>query len=98
MFNTITEIKAANALAGHAFFQPRTMRFFNSRVHDRLYPRADGGACFVTSEKLGTSFRRYTVRIAKPTGECETDHETAFQAFRTARAAHARAAELATRG
>ena len=44
-FRTTDDVKAANREAGRHFFDPATMRFFNSRVHRAVY----GGRYFVTS-------------------------------------------------
>lgn len=93
MFNTLDEIKAANAQHGHHFFSPGATRFFNSRASQRIYPRADGSAYFVTSEQQRGCPRRYTVRLALANGECGTAPGTKLQAFATGAAAHAWAAE-----
>lgn len=94
MFNTLAEIKAANAAQGQHFFCSDAIRFFSSRVSNRIYPRADGGAYFVTSERYRGSPRLYTVREADPTGRCQTAPFTKFQDFKTAKAAHAWVAEF----
>jgi hypothetical protein len=63
-FTSISQIKEANADAGHFYFSPHTMRFFRSRVSSELFGPA--GSVFITSEKnegMGYEFPRgYTVR------------------------------------
>lgn len=79
-FRDILEIKQANIAAGYHFFDPPTLRFFGSRVSDRVY----GGRIFVTSERdSGMTFRGehvaawdgrrcYTLRIAHDDGSVDT--------------------------
>lgn len=64
----ITQIKRANACAGHCYFSTSTMKFFNSKVHGPVY----GDGYFVTSEQVPYNPRRYTVRHAMPDGGIET--------------------------
>ena len=71
-FFTMASIRQANALVGHHFFEAQTMRFFRSRICGRPYAAAAGGAYFVTSECGPSGERRYTVRHAATSGECET--------------------------
>lgn len=90
---TITEIKQANRAAGNHYFEPATMRFFDSRVERRVYS-GNGGVYFVTSEQFhgsqGTAPRRWTVRQFHPeTGDIDTcgefnvmDRETAMDTAR----------------
>ncbi len=78
-FRTTDDVKAANREAGRHFFDPATMRFFNSRVHRAVY----GGRYFVTSERYSVeSGRRYTVREILPDGDIETVGD--FQQYATA--------------
>ena len=81
---TIAEIKEANREAGFFFFQPATMRFFDSRVGRAVY-EGPGGIFFLTSEQFhshvdGTSGpRRWTVREFDPkTGKIRTADSCAF--------------------
>ena len=89
-FSTIRQIQYHNALTGHHFFEPSSMRFFNSRIHSDVY----GGCIFVTSERSGWNAPRlYTVRKIEEDGGITTIG--GFQAFRSRYAAHAYARETA---
>ncbi len=77
-FYTIDDIKSASASAGQHWFEPGTMRFFNSRVLDGVY----GLGYFVSSERYKDEPRRYTVRRACADGSIDTVGE--FQAYATA--------------
>lgn len=58
-YSSILEIKQAAALGPDKyFFSPGAMKWFSSRIGDRVY----GGRYFVTSEKAPGQPRRYTVR------------------------------------
>ena len=65
-------IKEANKKAGFHFFDPQTLRFFRSRVHNAVY----GGSTFVTSEQFSfngrTEPREYRVRVAMADGSIVT--------------------------
>lgn len=52
-----------NKAAGKHFFDPATIRYFSSRIHDVVYTGA-GGTFIVTSERdtMGRDVRAYTVR------------------------------------
>ena len=52
-----------NKAAGKHFFDPATLRYFSSRIHDVVYTGA-GGTFIVTSERdtMGRDVRFYTVR------------------------------------
>jgi hypothetical protein len=52
---------------GH-FFDPDTMRFFKSRVGDKVY----GGSMFITSERGPHSGRAYSVRRVTKSGAIKT--------------------------
>lgn len=75
-------ISAHNASGGH-FFDKDSMRFFNSRVSEMVYPTfGDFGTLFVTSERdSGSSYghhaRFYTVRRAY----WSTDNEPGSSTF-----------------
>lgn len=89
-FRTIEDIKRVNAIRGDHFFDPDTMRWFRSRVHDAVYP-APGGAYFVTSEaNLGWGIpREYRLRWASEDGNITT-----LQVFASRSGAHARAKSM----
>lgn len=81
-----------NESNGYYFFNKRTMRAFNSRVHSDIY----GGCVFVTSEKQGWLERKYTVRIMRANGSIETC--SSFQQYSTRYQAHAAAKHLVEHG
>lgn len=87
MYATIEAIEQANRAIGHHWFDTDSLRFFRSRVSSRIYP-TPSGAFFVSSE-CGSrqKARRYSVRFCDARGRIETIGE--FQAYVTARAAHA---------
>ncbi len=81
VYANIADIKRANKALGHYFFEPDTMRFFNSRVGSKVY----GGRYFITSEQREpypyrdmsgnlqpATERRYTIREAMPDGSIST--------------------------
>lgn len=74
---TITDIKEANKKAGKYFFEPDTMRFFNSRVVSEVYTTLWGNyAFFVTREINPSNQLRYSVReFNKQTGDVRTHGE-----------------------
>lgn len=79
---------------GSHYWDPGTMRFFNSRLLN-VYPNSQGKfTCFTTSEKGPDGIRKYTVK--KLTG-CEVDDYGGFQAHRTSAAAK-KAAQACARG
>lgn len=89
----LDEIKTANRVRGHHFFEASTMRFFRSRVLAGVI----GGRYFITSEQFRGSGgyvapRAYTVRECLPDGECRTVGE--FQAYGSPRQARTAAAKL----
>jgi hypothetical protein len=86
------------AEASGYFFEPATMRFFDSRLPAHGYRAIDGAVYFYTSEQFHGSFgsapRYYTVRRLNPvTKSIDTVGE--FQAFDTAHAANLEARRLA---
>jgi len=89
MFETIDEIKTANAEAGYFWFSPETLRFFSSRISTKVY----GGRYFVSSEKEYDGARRYTVREARSDGSINTVSK--FGEFTTLRDAESEARRLA---
>lgn len=92
---TIRQIRGANRAAGQHWFDPDTLAFFNSRIHQRVY----GGRFFVTSERddypngAWDGERRYTVRRAEDDGTISTFGE--FGQYPTAREAHSAARRAA---
>lgn len=70
---TLDKIKLVLSQAGHHFFEPGTMRWWNSRVLSTVY-EGDGGVFFVTSERCDLvpqhpMPRVYTVRRFVPLAE-----------------------------
>jgi hypothetical protein len=90
----ITDIKRANKANGGHWFEPATMRFFNSKVESRVY-EGPGGVYFVTSERRELDMpKRYTVRVFDPsTGDIDTVGD--FQEFSALYNARATARALA---
>jgi len=67
---TLAEIRAANKAAGFYFFEPATLRFFDSRILRAVY-QGPGGVYFITSEQFHgsggyTAPRKHTVRKFNP--------------------------------
>jgi hypothetical protein len=63
------------------------MRFFKSRVGERIYPDGRGGAFFVSSEKGPHGPRAYSVR-RYDAAKCGIDTVGEFQAYRNSTQAH----------
>ena len=86
-YSSVEDIKAAHAARGGHFFDPDSMRFFNSKVSGQVI----NGRHFVTSERFDQdSPRQYTIREAKPDGSIDTvgdfgGYKTGAQAKRAAR-------------
>jgi hypothetical protein len=81
MYNSIEEIKDANAVVGQLWFSPATMRFFDSRIESGVLR----GAYFVTSEQPPGGPRVFSVRYADERGYVTTIGE--FGAYTTRAAA-----------
>jgi hypothetical protein len=87
---TIYDIKLSNKQHGQFFFDPPSMRFFDSCIGRETYEGA-GGVYFITSEQFTPSNgtpekRRYTVRkFNVDTGEVDTFGE--FQQYGNASSA-----------
>jgi len=78
---TINEIKQLNEQAGHHFFSPDTMRFFNSRIGSTVKVKGTL-AYFVTSERDYAQPRLYSLRVCNlDNGHMDTIGE--FQAYQT---------------
>lgn len=76
MFQTMTDVRAANKAIGNHWFERSTMKFFNSRVESSLL----GGRYFITSERRELTFpKRYTVREVLQDGDIKTVGE--FQGY-----------------
>ena len=83
---TMSQIKQANQAIEHHFFEPATLRFFNSRVGSIVYEGENGRLFFVTSEQCSDDHPRlYTLREALPDGSVETVGD--FQGHESAAAA-----------
>ena len=68
-FSTIAQIEEANKNTGGHWFDADSKRFFNSRVHDKIY----NGNIFLSTERCrGFSKRSFTVRCAFNNGDIET--------------------------
>jgi len=80
---TMQEIREANRKAGFHWFDADTLRFFRSRIGERVYQGA-GGIYFVSSEQFVGSDgrgkpRAYTVRVFNPeTGDVSTARGVEF--------------------
>ena len=84
------DLKTINRNNGRYFFSTDSMRFFSSRVHEKVY----GGCFFVTSEQFNWNEPRlYTVRCMDNDGNVYTMDE--FQRFDTRSQAHWFAHDLA---
>src|ERR1051325_8940143 len=84
MYATIGQIKRANREAGHHWFSPDSMRFFDSKVGRSVIK----GRFFISSERAGDDHPRlYTIRMARNDGSIEDVGE--FQGYRSESAAKA---------
>lgn len=91
-FYDMKQLKLYARQHGSHFFDPDTMRFFRSRVGDKMYPAPDG-IYFVTSEQYDASSPRlYTVRFMNEKGDISTIGE--FQGYATGKAAAREAKRL----
>ena len=65
----MSQIRQANDEAGKNFFEPATIRFFDSKIGRTIY-QGPGGVYFLTSEQFhgsqGSAPRRWTVRVFDP--------------------------------
>lgn len=97
VYNSIADVKRANAEGGGHWFDRDTMRFFNCRIETGIVKCGSVGegaaqrftkARFITSEKGPHESRRsYSIREAQPDGDIDTIGE--FQGYTTLRAAKA---------
>lgn len=72
-WKTLAEIKRANKAAGRFWFEPATLQFFRSIVHDDVY----GGRLFISSEQFEASDgtkapRTWSIRVCHDDGEIHT--------------------------
>lgn len=93
---SIDDVKECARVCGSYWFEPDTMRFFKSRVGERIYPDGRGGAYFVSSEKGPHGPRAYSVRYYDP-AKCNIDTVGEFQGYRTSTQAHKAAQRRAAR-
>lgn len=97
--DTLGQIVAAHQ--GH-WFDPETLRWFNSRVSAIVYPTfsTEGGTYFVSSERCATDVRRlFTVRRAFLVSGHGVEIETVgiFQDYKSRETAHRAAKILAAK-
>jgi len=96
-FETISDIKQANRLAGSHFFDRDSMRFFRSRIVPKIY-NGPGGIYFVTSEQYSDETARlYTVRKFNP-ADADIDTVGDFQKYNSKTEALSEAKRLAKGG
>jgi len=79
---TLQEIKWANKLIGHHFFDKGALRFFASRFSEKTFAGSEGSTLFVSSEKctFGEGHtRKYSLRRSLHSGAIDTEGE--FQAY-----------------
>lgn len=79
VLQTIKQIEQANIRCGQNFFNVDTMRFFSSVIESAVY-FTNYSSYFITSEidpecKAWFGNRRFTVRVANPTGMVKTHGE-----------------------
>ncbi len=81
-------IMDTNKAAGQHFFDPATLRYFSSRIHDVVYS-GPGGTFIVTSERdtMGRDVRVYTVRKVSEGGARMSTFGT-YGVHATRKAAH----------
>lgn len=71
-YEFMSQVRHANSQAGHHFFEPSAIRFFDSRVGSTVY----GGRYFITSEQFHnrgySKPRRYSIRTISENGSIDT--------------------------
>jgi hypothetical protein len=86
--STISKIRAANKKAGHYFFSPETMKFFNSKAYG-IIKTTKAGAFFITSEVIEHSDRSkektYKVRFCHLSGLIDSVEGKAFRSYEEAK-------------
>ncbi len=98
--HTLDQIKRAAESAGSHWFDRSALRYFSSRIGQKVYP-VPGGALFVSSEQFRGLFspdgpRLYSVRSCTIAGQIDTVGE--FQAHSSRESAHNYAAKLQREG
>ena len=87
MTTTISQLKSRNRAAGYHFFEPATMRFFDSRIERNVWTVGNGHA-FITSEQFGANTPRlYTARFMEYSGDVNEFAGSKFQQFSSKAAA-----------
>lgn len=82
MFKDLKEFKEAHKAQGGHFFDPSSMRFFNSKIESGLLGGRRDQQVFITSERYDlNSPKKYTIRHAMPSGEVRDIGD--FQEFDT---------------
>ena len=95
---TMYAMKVANASAGYHWFDPSSMRFFDSRLGRTVYSAGAGaGQFFVSSERFDyTTPRMYTVRRFDPqTSQVDEAPGHVFQEYASRNGANAAAKRAA---
>lgn len=72
-FVSIEDIKSANAANGQYWFSPQSLKFFSSKIENKVY----GGRLFITSEQFESSDghkdpRRWSIRLTEDDGSIWT--------------------------
>jgi hypothetical protein len=94
--HTLDQVKRAAIGAGSHWFDTDSMRYFNSRLGQTVYP-IPGGALFISSERFDyNSPRAYSVRSCTWNGCIDTVGE--FQQYATSTSAHSAASRLVKSG
>jgi hypothetical protein len=93
----VYEISKANRENGGTWFSLAEMRIFDRRISEKVYPTPEG-TYFVSSERYGEgSVRRFSVRLALPSGGISTAGELGvFKTLVSAQRAAARLAQKAS--
>lgn len=91
---SLSDVKECVRVCKGHFFEPGTLRFFNSRVGSRAYADGKGGAYFATSERGPHGPRRGSVRHYSP-GRCGVETIGEFMQYPSMAAADRAAARLA---
>ena len=82
--STISKIRAANKKAGHYFFSPKTMNFFNSKAYG-ITKTTEKGAYFITSEFFvhsdGSKIKTYKVRFCHLSGVIDSVKGEIFNSY-----------------
>jgi hypothetical protein len=86
--STISKIRSANKKAGHYFFSPKTMNFFNSKAYG-ITKTTEKGAYFITSEFFvhsdGSKLKTYKVRFCHLSGLIDSVKGETFNSYEEAK-------------